>query len=257
MNNLAIVFPEKTLAERKKIAKKFYRNFIDTFIESIKMLSLSDAAFEKRCTGNFEMINQIAAQGRNIQLHCAHQMNWELGNWFFSKNISIPFIGVYRKIGNSIFNRLFLKIRGRYNSILISTREFKTRVHDIFKNQYSIALVADQNPSNLNKAYWLYLFGKKAPFVPGPEKGATKNNTVVFFANLEKKRRGYYHFQFKLVTENPAAMKPGELTRLYRDFLEETIHNGPFNYLWSHRRWKHTFDENNEIFKNNWIDTRE
>ena len=30
--NLAIAFPEKTEAERKKIAKAFFKNLIDTFI---------------------------------------------------------------------------------------------------------------------------------------------------------------------------------------------------------------------------------
>ncbi|HTD93588.1 MAG TPA: hypothetical protein VK644_07250, partial [Chitinophagaceae bacterium] len=39
--NLAIAFPEKTQEERDRIAKQFYLNFTDTFIESIKMISMS------------------------------------------------------------------------------------------------------------------------------------------------------------------------------------------------------------------------
>jgi KDO2-lipid IV(A) lauroyltransferase len=34
MNNLGIAFPEKTTAEREQIAKQFYRNLIDNFIEN-------------------------------------------------------------------------------------------------------------------------------------------------------------------------------------------------------------------------------
>jgi KDO2-lipid IV(A) lauroyltransferase len=37
MSNLAIAFPEKTEQEKVRIAKDFYRNFIDTFIETIKL----------------------------------------------------------------------------------------------------------------------------------------------------------------------------------------------------------------------------
>ncbi|HVW58903.1 MAG TPA: hypothetical protein VHC48_02670, partial [Puia sp.] len=33
MANLELAFPEKTNAERTRIAKKFYRNLIDSFIE--------------------------------------------------------------------------------------------------------------------------------------------------------------------------------------------------------------------------------
>src|SRR5690606_28379679 len=41
MDNLAIAFPEKSGTERKQIAKRFYRNFIDTFIETIKLFTAS------------------------------------------------------------------------------------------------------------------------------------------------------------------------------------------------------------------------
>src|SRR5215217_4741021 len=34
MHNLSIAFPEKSEAEKIKIAKQFYRNFTDTFIET-------------------------------------------------------------------------------------------------------------------------------------------------------------------------------------------------------------------------------
>ena len=52
MQNLLIAFPEKTEAERKKIAKKFYRNFLDTFVEIIKLMSASDSFLRKRISGN-------------------------------------------------------------------------------------------------------------------------------------------------------------------------------------------------------------
>ena len=42
MKNLLIAFPEKTEEERILIAKKFYHNFTDTFIETIKLLSVSE-----------------------------------------------------------------------------------------------------------------------------------------------------------------------------------------------------------------------
>jgi Kdo2-lipid IVA lauroyltransferase/acyltransferase len=43
LDNLQMVLPEKTEAERKKIAAKFYHNFIDSIIESLKMVSASDS----------------------------------------------------------------------------------------------------------------------------------------------------------------------------------------------------------------------
>ena len=38
LNNLALAFPEKTEEERIRIAKKFYRNLLDTFMEIIRLI---------------------------------------------------------------------------------------------------------------------------------------------------------------------------------------------------------------------------
>jgi Kdo2-lipid IVA lauroyltransferase/acyltransferase len=252
MANLSIAFPEKTEEEKKIIAKQFYKSLIDTFIESIKMLSLSGKEFDKRCTVDIAKVNKLTEEGRNIQLHCGHQMNWEFANWVFSKNLTIPFIGIYQVIKNKPLSKVFLKFRGRYNTVLISTTEFKTKVHTLFKEQYSIGLAADQNTSRIGTAYWLYFFSKPVPFVTGPDKGAIKNKTAVVFVNLVKKKRGHYHFETTVVTPDASSYKEGELTIIYRDLLEESIRKQPANYLWTHRRWRHNYEDRFEM----WIDTK-
>ena len=40
-SNLAIAFPEKSEAEKTLIMKDFYKGFVDTFIETIKLFSIS------------------------------------------------------------------------------------------------------------------------------------------------------------------------------------------------------------------------
>jgi len=47
LGNLAIAFPDKTVSERKEIAKQFYRNFSDTLAETIKMITASDEEVEQ------------------------------------------------------------------------------------------------------------------------------------------------------------------------------------------------------------------
>src|SRR6187431_2879828 len=80
MNNLLIAFPEKTEKERIVIAKKFYHNLIDTFIETIKMISVSNKFIEKRFTANWKLLNDIYPSGKSVQLHLGHNFNWEWGN---------------------------------------------------------------------------------------------------------------------------------------------------------------------------------
>lgn len=251
LSNLAIAFPEKTLTERKKIARRFYKNLIDTFIETIKLLSISETEFNKMASINLDACNALAKKGLNIQFQSGHQMNWEYVNWATVKKLEMPFVGVYMKLTNKNLDRIFYNMRQKFGTVLVPATEFKNRIHGVFDKQYSLALAADQNPGVPGNAYWLYLFSKPAPFVTGPDKGARKNGTAVVFVKFIKEKRGYYKFEATIVTENAASLQEGELTLLYRDFLEETIRAHPDNYLWSHRRWKWQYKAE---YVNQWID---
>src|SRR3954469_22912547 len=63
LNNLRIAFPEKTETERKAIARKFYQYFTDTFIETLKMISISKRQLLKRNTSNYEILDELVEKG--------------------------------------------------------------------------------------------------------------------------------------------------------------------------------------------------
>ena len=241
--NLLIAFPEKTDAERLVIAKQFYHNFIDTFIETIKLLSLSEKQLTKRFSSNIEVVNDFYASGVNVQLQAGHFFNWEFINLGVSRFGKYPFVGVYMHITNPVFNRMMLKLRARYGTILVPATDFKDKFHEYVKDRYALGLAADQNPGRMDIAYWVPFFNKLTPFVSGPEKGAKKNNTPVIFADFHKVKRGYYHIKFDVITTTPRDFEDGQLTKLFVSYVEKTIRNNPANYLWSHRRWKWEFDQ--------------
>ena len=236
--NLLIAFPEKTEKERIRIAKIFYRNLIDTFIESIKFISISKKQIQQRSTGDLNLVNELLAKGYNIHMMAGHQFNWEYGNALYSMNLSVPFVGIYMPISNKHLDRIFFNFRKKYGTILIPATEFKNKMHHIFSKQYTLGLAADQNPGNPSNAYWMNFFGKPVPFVTGPAKGAVKNNTAVVMFGFNKPKRGHYHFSATLLAENGSKYTPQELTLMYKNELEKVVRKDPSNYLWSHRRWK-------------------
>lgn len=251
MQNLEIAFPGRSMEEKEKIARQFYKNLIDTFIETIKMLSMSPAQLSKRATMNAGGLNELIKKGKNIQFHSGHQMNWEYANWALASRLSIPLVGVYTRIGNAAMDRIFRKLRSKPGTVLVSTDDFRNKAHNVFKDQYAIGLIADQNPARPHMAYWLNFFDKPVSFPTGPESGARKNNPAIVFVKFIKLKRGYYHFEASIVAEEGAHFKEGELTRMYRDFLEETIKNDPANYLWTHRRWRRPYLPE---YEKRWID---
>jgi len=110
--NLRIAFPEKSEKEIHKISKQFYHNLTDTFVEIIKLISMSNRSFEKRCRGDFSMIEEMIKKGKNVQLHAGHQFNWEFGSLFMSKVIkSIQTYAIYMPIKNTERGRLILIIK--------------------------------------------------------------------------------------------------------------------------------------------------
>ena len=241
--NLAIAFPNKSILERKKIATQFYKNFTDSFIETIKFISISDAEFQKRFTSNVEVLNNLHSSGQSVQVMAGHFFNWEFANWGVAKYGKYPFIGVYMPLTNPHFNKLVLKMRERYGTIMIPATQFKTQFHKYAtQGNYAMALAADQNPGNPLSAYWVSFFGKLTPFVKGPEKGAKLNNTAQVFAYFHCTHRGHYHLEYEVMTTSPNYFKDGQLTTLYVRMLEEKIKQNPANYLWSHKRWKYEYD---------------
>jgi Kdo2-lipid IVA lauroyltransferase/acyltransferase len=253
LGNLKIAFPEKTTAERETIAKNFYSYFTDTFIETIKFVSISKKQLLKRSTGDFKLINELIDKGYNINLMAGHQFNWEYANLLYSLNLKIPFVGIYVNIGNKALGKIFFDLRSRYGTVLMDSLAFKNNRHQVFEKQYMLALAADQNPKFPENGYWLNFFGKPTPFSSGPERGAIKNDAAVVYIAFKKVKRGHYEFNTTLLCESSANTKVGELTNLYRNILEETIKQDPANYLWSHRRFK--FDWKPE-YKDIWIDNK-
>jgi KDO2-lipid IV(A) lauroyltransferase len=251
VNNLLIAFPEKSNMERTAIARQFYKNLTDTFIETVKMISLTEKQFLKRCNGNFEVLNKVIEQGKNLQMQGAHQFNWEYGNWILAIKIKLPVASVYMPIKNKVLDKIFLKIRARFGTVLIDATEYSKNMKKVARQKHALALVADQNPGVPSKSYWLNFFKRPAPFLIGPEKGAMRSNNAVVFTRYVRLKRGHYYFENHLVTENAAECKPGEITLKFRDFIQDAIIRDPASFLWSHRRWKHEYKHE---YSSLWID---
>lgn len=246
LDNLAIAFPEKTQAERIKIAKRFYRNFVDNFIETIKLLSAGKKFITNHFVIDSDPFKALYESGRKCQVHLGHNFNWEVANVAMPFYMQQPFIVVYMPIKNKVMDRLFMHLRTRTGSIMLPATDMRNAIIPYRNMQYALALVADQAPGSVSKAYWLNFFGRPTPFVRGPENGARVGNIPVIFTQLYKTKRGYYRANFEVGAENPAELPEGELTRRYIQFLEKAIRDRPDMWLWSHRRWKHDWKEEYE-----------
>jgi Kdo2-lipid IVA lauroyltransferase/acyltransferase len=250
MNNLEIAFPDKSDKERVKIAKAFYHNLVDSFIETIKLVSASRSFLEKRVTANWEVLDPLFKTGKSCQLHLGHTFNWEWGHHVLASHTKYQMLVVYMPLSNAAMEKLMYNLRVRYGNKFIAAGNMSKSMEAFKNTQYLLGLVADQSPGNLNNAYWMNFFGRPTGFVSGPEKGARAGNLPVLFTSIVKPKRGYYHAFLELACDDPRALKEGELTLRYARYMEKAIRSNPEMWLWSHRRWKHGW---NQAYAKNWI----
>jgi KDO2-lipid IV(A) lauroyltransferase len=260
--NLAKAFPEKSDKERKEIERKFYRWLCDYFVETLKLLSVSDKTFLKHVRfEGFDVVEQCFAEGQDCAGILGHCGNWEylsasdlgLTSWGFravdngSKATSKAAVCglIYHPLSNKIFDRLFLEIRQAMRGVCVPKKDILRYLLNYRREgrKTLFGYIADQAPKWENIHLWLDFLNQETPVFTGAERILSKMNNAVFYIDAERPRRGQYVFTYKLMTREPSKMEHGELTRQYFKLLENSIRRNPSIYLWTHDRWKRTREE--------------
>lgn len=242
--NLAKSFPEKNEKERLIIEKDFYQHFCDYFVETIKLLHISDKQIQKRMKfENVHLIKDMLRDNDNSALlFLGHYGNWE---WVTSLNLlfdggRITLGQIYRPLKNKAIDNLFLKIRSRFESVGIPKNDtFRAIIRfRKQKKQVLIGFMADQTPSINNIHYWTQFLNQETPVFTGVERIAKQTGFAVFYLDIRKIKRGYYEGTIKLITATPQSEPEHSITEKYMREMEKSILVNPAYWLWTHKRWK-------------------
>lgn len=243
LTNLKRSFPGKSDTEHQQIAKNFYRNFADVLVETLKLPGLSHFELKQRVTfANPELVQRYLTQGQAVLIMASHQCNWE---WAPSASVvnGMPADAVYKKLNNPNSERMVRFIRANFGAKPVPMKALLREMVTRRKEPRLIALVADQIPDQPEYGYWTTFLHQETPFYPGTERLARSFNLPVFYAEMQRARRGHYTMTFYPISKPPYSdFPPGEIINRYRDLLEKTIQKAPSDWLWSHKRWKHQRD---------------
>jgi len=242
-SNLEKSFPEKSVAERTKIEKEFYKHFCDLIFENLKLFSITNQQFKKYCYFTpqaIDLFNRFHQQPTNAILALGHNGNWEWSLIAHQLNYQHKIIGIYHPLSSKNMDALISKLRDRGLVELVAMQNaFRFLIGYQPKNKPgSIGLIADQTPPK-ESSFWLDFLNQDTPFFGGPEKIAKKFNLPVLFIAMRKVKRNTYELDAELITDQPANEPAGEITIRYVKYLEALIREQPEYWLWSHRRWKH------------------
>ncbi|EIM76007.1 lipid A biosynthesis acyltransferase [Nitritalea halalkaliphila LW7] len=200
--NLRAAFPEKSAAERQRIAKAFYRNLTDSFAETLKLLVMSEEELRRRVQiENSALVDALVDEGKVVLGLTGHFFNWEMHLLGASQYLRSPTDVVYQKINSPLFEELMLQIRTRFGMQLVPRLGFQ---RDFLRKRTQprlIVLAADQRPTEQEIRYRRPFMHRETVFFEGAEKLAKRFELPVVYGTVHKPKRGHYVFQYSLLAQ--------------------------------------------------------
>lgn len=248
--NLSESFPELSDRQRSDIARRFYRNFADNVVETLKLLHISDDEMRERM--QFEGVGQvesILAEGKSCIGYFSHCFNWEWAPSFTlwchpfpaHSDRKVDYCQIYRPLRNRWFDRLMLEMRSRFHSISIP-KKTTLRALLTYRRDGIITMtgfMSDQKPSHGDPTYVTRFLGRPTAMITGTETLGRRLGMAAVYWDMQKPSRGHYKIIVRLITPDISSTSEMTVTETYTRLLESTIRRDPALWLWTHKRWKY------------------
>jgi KDO2-lipid IV(A) lauroyltransferase len=233
------VFPEWSDAERKRIHKRFLKNFCDVMVEVLKSVSMTE---DDMC-GRVQIVNLDAARqyldaGQSVMLVTSHLGNWEWLLHGVTLQLGYPVDAAYKPLHDQWAERLMLGIRSRFGARLVPAKEL---LADFLRRRgvvRAVAMNADQAPVSTDKRYWTLFLGQDTAFYIGAEQIARATRLPILYVRVRRVRRGYYEVELKQLWDGREVTEPDTVTERYARACELDVLASPADWLWSYRRWR-------------------
>ncbi|MFH6991699.1 lysophospholipid acyltransferase family protein [Flavobacterium sp. FlaQc-48] len=249
--NIKKSFYTLTNNERIVLEKEFYKVFSDNFMETIKLLSISERKLLSYISADYSQLEKILAENQNCHIYLGHQFNWE---WAIAHMTLVQkkaeVLLVYKTSRSHIVNDLMLRIKSRFGSKIVESENMKKEMEQFSGSPHIVIVLADQNPKFPSKSYWLSFLSQRTAFLSDVELNTADYKTPSLFANIIREKRGRYKIILEPIFDFTEPYKRRILTNIFVEKLENAIISNPENYLWSHKRWKHKYK--NE-YRKRWI----
>ena len=256
MINLSRSFPDKKYQEIRAIAKKFYRHLGEIFAEAIWFGGSSyKRLYESGIVTvmNPDEYNEMFLNTPSMTVLSTHCGNWELMGGFLGyrtatgekivmteEHIQV----VYKKLSNPVSDEVFRRNRVAPLEVVGTNCELESSnvLRQALKNRNEKRVYiypTDQAP------YWKagkYPIGEfmhqQTNAMLGSVGVACKLSHSVRYMKMKRVERGRYEMTLLPICRDASLMTPEDIMRKYYDLLEEEINETPYNWLWSHKRWK-------------------
>ena len=253
--NIARSFPRMNYGEIKSVASLFYCHLGEIFAEAVWFCGSDYRRIHEsricRYT-NFEVLREAYESSPSVTVLYSHCGNWELlgGLWCYNYDPETDYPGdenivkvIYRRLHSHVWNEVFkrnrscpIKVEGGYEG-QIETKHILRYAIKHRNEKFIYVYPTDQYPYSVSHDVGPFL-NQKTNVMLGSAGLAHKLGMSVLYLRMKPVSRGHYEMTFVPVCRNAAEETPESIMRKYLDLLEADIRETPYNWLWSHKRWK-------------------
>ena len=228
--------------ETQRLILACYRQLGSGILELLR-LPVMDQAYLGRyiAIDGLEHFDRAAASGRPVILLTGHYGNWELSSITAAlKGYPIMALARAQKKFPRLY-RLLVSLRESKGCRIIHKGGAMKRLIAALDGRQLVGIVGDQAS---RQGIFVEFFGRPALFATGPFELAHSKSALILPAFIHRVR-GPYH---RVVVEPPLALsraepKPAAVRAGVEQFaagLSRHIREAPDQWLWMHKRWKHT-----------------
>ena len=233
--NLRIFSTSLSLKEEEKIISNMWKNYGMTFIEYMYLGFFRKNNSHIVIKGEKNLHNLIHNKTSAVFVS-GHFANYELMSMEITKR-DIKLATIYRPLNNFFLNPLMESLRKKYvckNQIKKGINGVREAIEYI-KKGFSIALMIDQRVSEGEK---INLFNKLALTTTLPAQLSLKYNLPIIPVFIERTKENNFEITFHEEIKPNEFKSKIDLTAKLNRMLEQMIKKNPYQWIWTHNRWK-------------------
>ncbi|HZV12715.1 MAG TPA: lysophospholipid acyltransferase family protein [Candidatus Kapabacteria bacterium] len=241
--NIRLSFPGMEEQHIRKIAFESSRSLIEAFFELPFLARATPMQMARTIkAANPEMARRIIEKyGRAIFIS-AHYGNWELGALaiplYFGTSVTI----VGKPQRNPYINAYLDRMRERLHNSIIPMDGGVRAMMQALERKSSVALLLDQSATRQDM--FVDFFGRPAPTYKAAAALSLKFNIPLLFGLTVRQPDLTYVLELQEIQRDDLQGYSEEnvriLTERHVKALEDAIRKLPDQWLWMHRRWKHS-----------------
>ena len=238
--NLKYAFPEKGPAAIRWLVRRSVFNLGLSLMEFVLPSRLNKESLLKFVDiEGREILNAEALPGKGIVFLTAHYNSWEMLS-SLGAVLGYPSFVIVREQKYPRLNELLNRARSKWGCIVIKKGfSLKTAVK-MLREGKCIGILADQNAGK--NGIQVKLFNRYASTNPGFITLARTTNSIVLPVFMQ--RIGLLKHKMKFYPRLNLHKSDNEILADYNSILEYYIRKNPEQWLWFHKRWKHSANNN-------------